>query len=280
MKPHPLILLALTACATASAPPQPAAPTPVAKALAYALPSNTATYAFSDTSSFQIKAPDQSIDVTIADAGTAELAMASATGGIQATVRVLTFAGSMLNSAMGGGASATEKEIEGNAVLTITPRGSATVTTMPKLGRSIQSVGLSESFFRRFFIRLPASSVPIGAVWVDTIQTVDESSGIKASVRDISTSTLVGDTTIAGATVAVISITAQRKLEISGTNEGVQIAQHLNGSVTGRAYWDRQKNLLVDRVETSQLNGTFDLPQMGMSGLPLTAKSVSKMTLR
>lgn len=279
MKPQMLILLALAACA--SAPSQPTAPMPASRPLAYALQPAAAMYAFSDTSSFQIKGSQiGDINVTIADTGTAEVALTSTTSGMQATVRVVTFSGSMANSAMGGGTSATAKDIEGSAVLTLTPRGFATVTAMPKLGRSIQSVGVSASFFRRFFIRLPASAVPAGGVWVDTVQATEESSGVKVSVHDISTSTLVGDTTVAGASVAVISITSERKLEISGTNEGVQIAQHLSGPVIGRAYWDRQRNLLVDRVETSQLSGTFDLPQMNMTGLPLTARSFSKLTLR
>jgi hypothetical protein len=199
---------------------------------------------------------------------------------VEATMRVTDFAGSVTNSAMGGsGPSATEADIEGPAVVTVTPRGAVMVSAMPKLTPVIQTLGLSQSFFRRFFVRLPASSVRTGAVWVDTISTTDENAGTKAVLSDVVTSTFVRDTVVNGRTLAVIATSSQRTLNISGLSQGVEIAQKLTGTGSGRVLWDPERHLLVERAESSQLSGTFDLPQMGVTGLPVTARGSLRIAL-
>jgi hypothetical protein len=83
-----------------------------------------------------------------------------------------------------------------------------------------------------------------------------------------------------GRSLALITTTADRTLKIAGVNEGVEIKQSLTGKSTGRLLWDTQRKILYERVEISELSGTFDLPQMGMTGLPVTARSNNRVTLR
>ncbi|MGQ0562706.1 MAG: hypothetical protein ACT443_12630 [Gemmatimonadota bacterium] len=273
-----LALVVLPACA--SAPPEP--PRPAGTMLAYALPTPpAATYAFRDSSGFEIRGGAiGEIRAIINAAGTAEITYARDTSALKATIRITDFNGSMTNSAMGGGPTATEADIEGPAVLTVSASGEPAVVSMPKLGNTIQRVGVNQSLFRRFFVRLPAERVRAGTVWVDTITISDQTAGSKVDVRDIVTSTFAGDTTANGRTVAIVNTSSQRTLEVSGTNEGVQIAQKLSGTSSGRFLWDPQRNLLVERTETSELSGTFDLPQMGMTGLPVTARGSSRLVLQ
>jgi hypothetical protein len=113
--------------------------------------------------------------------------------------------------------------------------------------------------------------VRAGAVWVDTISATDENAGTKASLNDIVTSTFVKDTVVNGRTLALITTTSQRTLNVTGTSQGVEIAQKLIGTSTGTVLWDIQQKLLVDRTEKGELAGTFDLPAMGVTGLPITA---------
>lgn len=276
-----LILTAALLPACASAPPAtPPAPRGALLSYADAAP-GTHTYAFSDSSGFNIQGGAiGNIEAKIGTTGTATVTYAQNAGALQATIAITDFAGSMVNSAMGGGPSATETDITGTAVVTVSPTGKPDVTTLPTLTKTAESVGLNRSFFRRFFIRLPGGTMNAGAIWVDTMDITDESGGTKAEVRDIQTSTFVKDTVIDGRTLAVITTTADRTLKIAGVNEGVQIAQNLTGKTTGRALWDGQRRVLVERSETSELSGTFDLPQMGMTGLPVTARSANKVSLR
>jgi hypothetical protein len=276
-----LMLLALPACASSSPPPA-TAPAPSGSVLAYAVPAApTVTYAFTDSSGFNIQGGAiGNITATINSSGTADITYAQAADGVEATIKVTDFAGAMTNSAMGGGPSATEADIEGVAVVKLSPRGNVTVVSLPKLAPNIQRVGVSNSFFRRFFARLPGARVQSGAMWVDTINISDENAGTKADVLDIVTSRFVRDTTVDARRLALITLTSARTLNIAGSNEGVEIAQKLTGTSSGRVLWDIERGVMVERTETSELSGTFDLPQMGMSGLPVTARSNSRMSLR
>lgn len=268
----------LPACASA---PAGSGSATTAMALSYAVPTPaTVGYTFVDSSSFHIQGgPIGDIKADIGASGTADITYAMAGSDIEATIKVTDFAGSMHNSAMGGGPSATEADIQGDAVLTVTPRGVTTLKTLPTLTPNVQQVGVSNAFFRRFFVRLPGTSVRPGATWVDTV-TVNEDGATRVNVVDIVTSTFVGDTVINARTVSLINTTSQRTVSVSGTNQGVEVAQKLTGTSTGRTLWDAQQNVLVERTETSELAGTFDLPQMGVTGLPVTARGSGRVSLR
>jgi hypothetical protein len=249
--------------------------------LSYAPPQDTtATYSVRDSTAFDIQGGAIG-EIHVASSVTATTTATYKARGsdIEVTMRVTDYSGSVSNSAMGGsGPSATEADIEGAAVVTVSPRGVVTIAAMPKLTPVIQQLGMSPSFFRRFYVRLPAGSVRPGAVWVDTINATDDNAGTKAVLNDVVTSTLVGDTTIDGRSLALITTTSQRTLNVAGTSQGVEIAQKLTGTSTGRVLWDAQRKLLVSRVESTQLSGTFDLPQMGVTGLPVVARGSLRIT--
>jgi hypothetical protein len=251
--------------------------------LTYAPPTPpAATYNVTDSTIFDIQGGAIG-DIHVASAVTAVTSVTYAAKGtdLEATMRVTDFAGSVSNSAMGGaGPAATEADIDGAATVSVTPRGAVTVTSMPKLTPIIQTLGMSQSFFRRFYVRLPARSVRPGTVWVDTISASDDNAGTKAVLNDVVTSTFVRDTVVNGRTVALIYTSSDRTLDISGTSQGVQIAQKLTGKGSGRVLWDAERKLLVDRVETAQLNGTFDLTQMGVTGLPVSARGSLHIALQ
>src|SRR5687768_15546888 len=128
-----LMLAVLPACAS-SAPPA-SAPAPSGITLAYKVPTPaTVSYAFSDTSGFAIQGGAiGNINATINSAGTADVSFAQAADGVETTIKVTDFAGSMTNSATGAVPTATEADIEGVAVLKLTPRGVVTVVSLPKL---------------------------------------------------------------------------------------------------------------------------------------------------
>ena len=276
-------LVLVAACASAGPPAtEPAPTTAAATTLAYAQPTmSAATYSVTDSTLFEISGgPIGEIRVASSVRATTAVTYAQKGSDLEATMRVTDFAGTLTNSAMGGGGPvATESDIEGPATIIVTPRGMVNVASMPKLTQSAQQLGMSQSFFRRFFARLPARGVRPGTVWVDTISASDDNAGTKAVLNDIVTSTFVRDTVVNGQTLALITTTSQRSLDISGTSQGVQIAQKLTGSGSGRVLWDPGRHLLVQRTETAQLTGTFELPQMGVSGMPVTARGALRIAL-
>jgi hypothetical protein len=112
------------------------------------------------------------------------------------------------------------------------------------------------------------------------VHTSDGEGGTNVSVDDVVTSTFVRDTVVGGRTLALITTSAQRAVNISGSSDGATITQRLTGPGTGRALWDIERGLLVERSESWELSGTFDLPQMGISGLPVTAHRSGKLAMK
>jgi hypothetical protein len=154
------------------------------------------------------------------------------------------------------------------------------IDQLPTVSRAAQQVGMGAGFFRRFVVRLPSGPVQRGSSWTDTISATEESAGVRSKVTDVVTATWARDTTVAGRLLHVINHSAQRTLDVAGASEGVEIAQKLTGTATGYTLWDAQRNLLVERFEATELSGTFDLPAMGLTGLPVTAQGAGRITLR
>lgn len=274
------VAAAAAGCA-ATTPGQP--PQPAAVQLAYAATAPAeVSYQFSDSSGFHIQGGAiGDIHVTTQASGTAEATYAPNAGGVELHLRITDLQGSFSNSAMGTTTNVTESDVQGEAVMTVSPSGVLTINKLPTATRSAQGIGMGAGFFRRFTIPLPDTPVRVGASWVDTVTAKDEATaGVRSSVRDIMTSTWVSDTVLAGRTLHLITYSAQRTLEVAGASEGVEIAQKLSGTAVGHALWDGQRNVLVERFESTELSGTFDLPAMGISGLPVKAAGSGRITLR
>ena len=271
------MLLGGCAAAPPAEPPAPAG-TPLMYAAAAPL---AVTYAFVDSSTFHIQGGAiGDIRATVAGTGTADATFTPKGTDVEMRVRLTDFAGTFSNSAVGGTTSVTEADVTGESVMTLTPGGDVTVVQTPTATRAAQSVGISASFFRRFTLRLPGARVQRGATWVDTVTANESNAGTNARVHDVVTATWARDTVINAHTLNVITHTTQRQLEISGTSEGVEIAQKLTGTASGYTLWDAQRNVIVERIETTDLSGTFDLPAMGLTGLPVKATGTGRITLR
>lgn len=274
-------IAALAACAPATT--TTTTPAPVGTTLAYVAPAAPVTmeYGFADSSSFNIQGGAiGDIRATTRSTGTASATYAAKGSDVELRIRITDLAGSFTNSAMGGTNSATEADVTGEAVITVLPRGALTIQQLPTASRAAGQMGMGAAFFRRFVTRLPTVRSQHGTVWTDTITASEDASGMKSSVQDIVTSTWARDTTIAGRTLNVFTHSVQRRLEVAGTSEGVQIVQKLTGTATGHTLWDAQRSLVVERSETTSLSGTFDLPAMGLTGLPVTAQGTGRITLR
>jgi hypothetical protein len=273
-------IAALLAGCAAAPPAPPPAPAGVSLAYSAAVPS-TVTYAFADSSGFNIQGGAiGDIRVVAMASGTADAAFAPKGSDVEMRVKVTDLNGSFTNSAMGGTTNATETDVQGEAVMTVSPRGAVTVGQMPTMTRAAQAIGMGAGFFRRFTIRLPAGPVQAGSVWTDTVSASEDVAGMRSTLRDVVTATWTRDTLVAGRTLNVITHSTRRSLDVAGASEGVEIAQKLSGTASGHSLWDRQRNLVVEHFETTDLSGTFDLPAMGLTGLPVTFKGSSRITLR
>jgi hypothetical protein len=276
--------IALLAGACASAPGESTDVTarPSGTVFTYATPTPAiAQYRFSDSSAVNVQAGAMGeIRATIGSTGTLETTFVQKPTGLETTIRIVSLGGSMTNSAMGGGPSATQADVEGVAVVNVSPRGVPSIVSLPKMSPAVQQIGINTGFFRRLFVRLPQGGVTAGSSWVDTITVQDENEGTKVVVTDVVTTTFVRDTVVNGRAVALLNTNVHRDLSVAGTTQGVQIAQKLTGTAMGQVLWDTKNHLLIERTETSQLTGTFDLPAMGQTGMPVAMKSNNRISIK
>jgi hypothetical protein len=282
MKLQSFALLGVSVLAACTATPPATSVAPTGTTLAYAVTApQTVTYQFADSSSFNIKGGAiGEIRASVRAVGAADATFSPKGTDIEARVKITDLTASFNNSAMGATTNVTTSDVQGEAVLTISPRGVLNIDQLPTVSRAAQQVGMGAGFFRRFVVRLPSGPVQRGSSWTDTISATEESAGVRSKVTDVVTATWARDTTVAGRLLHVINHSAQRTLDVAGASEGVEIAQKLTGTATGYTLWDAQRNLLVERFEATELSGTFDLPAMGLTGLPVTAQGAGRITLR
>jgi hypothetical protein len=280
------LFVAVTACSSRApragtvSPPVEVPPTP---GLAYTAKEPASySYDFSDTTVSQIQAgPAGTIHVNIGVRGTADLAFEPGTAEQKVTITFSAFTGNFVNSSGGAPVTATKSDITGPAVVSVRPRGTLTVVARPQVTAAFRTVSGSEGIYRRFFLQLPRGAVQVGATWTDTTTTEETNEGVTTKVQNVIQSTWTRDTTVAGHTLNVISFTADRTLEVSGTSQGgVNIVQKLRGNATGVALWDPERRTLVSRHEVANLNGTFDLPTMNMTNMPINASGRTSTRLR
>jgi hypothetical protein len=278
--------LVLAGCGSGrrEAPPPVVTPVIPVHPLAYAppvVPAGVATYEFTDTLVSDIQGGAiGTIRVSIGVRGLADLRFEPAGTDLKVTVTFKEFAGSFTNSAGGGTVTATAADITGPLVANVTPRGLVTVTQQPQLSPAFRAVTGSEQTHRRFFVRLPGRAVPLGGVWTDTVVTEETNEGLTSRVRNIVRATYARDTTVAGTRMMVIVTTTERTLDITGSSQGVEIVQKLKGTANGTSLWDPARNLVFSRNESATMIGTFDLPAMNMSNMPITASGQVRVRLR
>lgn len=259
--------------------PGPEAPAPAG--LAYDLPRpNPATYTFSDTADFSIEAGAMgTLDLRVGQSGVAELDFRRIASGFEVMARFPEYSASF-QAPNQGLTRADEEGIQGPIVVSLDARGTLAVVDTPYMNPAVLEVSGPESLVRPLFVHLPGREVRPGARWVDTVTTIEEGPETTSRGRSIITSTLRGDTAVAGDRLLVITTESETLIELTGTSGGVEIRQRLTGSTHGRVLWDPRRHLLIERHEEGRLTGTLELPGMGADGLPVSGQIVRRISLR
>jgi hypothetical protein len=245
-----------------------------APALAYTLTAPaSATYNVADTAVIEMEAGGQTVRIDVAGEATARLDLSPAADGIRATVRITELSGAATNP-MGPAVSVSTTDLPpGSAEVAVSRTGRFELVSAPDFSPNLRRVVSPPDFYRRFFMRLPAANVQRGGTWTDTVSVTETVEGLSSETQSIVTSTWERDTTVGGRALNVIVSRISTTAHVSGTTDGVQIAQTLAGSGTATTLWDPVRRLIVQRTETGTSSGETDLPAMGISDLPTTARA-------
>lgn len=258
---------------------QPEGPGP--GGLSYGEPDpNPATYTFSDSGSFAIEAPGYGVmEMETVREGTAELHFRPSGDGYHVRVRFPELRSAFRTPAQGT-SSSDESDIDGPVGVDLSFLGAVMVVDTPTLSPALLEVTGAEGLVRPLFVRLPGRPVGPGARWTDTTRTVEERAGTLSRGTSITTSTVIGDTVVAGHRLLRIGTSAFTSVEIGGVSGGVEIEQRMSGTLHGVVLWDERASMLVERVESGELTGSLDMPGTGVAAMPLSATVRRRVSLR
>lgn len=264
----PLLLLA-AACAQPAPPAPPVQPT---ASFSYQ-PNPAVMYSIADSADFEM----QFGNIGFGSQAVARVELAPVDSGIRLTATLTDFDGSFTGPT--GRTTATEAGARGAFVWTLSPAGRIIDSKLPTMTEEFEQVARSGDMLRALIIPLPRGPVTRGTSWTDTIVTREERE-TKVDNTTIVTSTWSRDSTIAGTEYRVIESTMQNQLSVEGQNNGMTVKQRLTGQTLSTALWDPARGILVSRISRGELNGTLDVVEAGMTGVPIKARIRSRVEAR
>ena len=266
-------LLAISAAATAAAAAGgcggPGGPTP-ADTLAYGVPSPpSAVYHVVDTMSVEMQSPFGNTEITGDGSVTIALAFRSDPGGVRVVGTVEAFAGSMTHPMMGTEIAGLD-DLSGNLEAVIGRHGVEELVSFPELSGAVAQMSSFPALAYLLFSRMPHGDADPGAVWVDTVTSVNESEGASTSTTAASTYTLVGDTVVGGRSLVHIAVATEVAVESAFEEGGMSITQSSSGSADGYVLWDPERRLVALAEYERDVMGTMSMGGMESMDMAIT----------
>lgn len=258
----------------------PGAPAPGAPGFTYVVPEPaTLVYERTDTSAVSMEITGMgTMTIHVALRTVADLAFQEAAPrGVQVRVNITELEGSVSNPMSG---SQNIRDTPGEALLVVSAAGDVEVLEKPDLPTELAQVAGGESLYRDYFVPLPAGDVARGAQWVDTVSVTEDTGGMRSTSTTIIRSTWTRDTTVADQTLRVVESSMDVTARVEGSSQGMRIEQSLAGNGTATTLWNPRAHVLVARQEDAELGGSMALPDMGMSGMPVSMRTRSSLRLR
>ncbi|HSR42793.1 MAG TPA: hypothetical protein VLL48_11490 [Longimicrobiales bacterium] len=276
-------LPSLGACGGAGAPPggSGAAAGPPRPALSYADPGVERTeYRFADTAEVTMDLGGAGLQrVPVESAARLALSLTPTGQDVRVRMRFVEFSG-RIGGAMGGSTEASQDEITGPLVFSLTPRGEVVLQSLPDLGPRAEQLLNPASLARELFPRFPARppSAP-GATWSDTLtyRAGRDDDALRAE-RHL-TYTLGEEISLAGRRVLRIAGRGRARYTFEGTRMGMEARQTLEGPVESEILWDPVRRIPVSVRTEKRLTGTMELPALGTPPVPLELRGTTRVRL-
>jgi len=277
-----LLVAAVAAAAACGAQPE-AAPAPAPVPLGYSVPAvNPVMYSSQDTARINIEVqPGMSMDQTMGQNSTVRLSFAPDTtgGGLAVTATWVDFSAFMESSMMPRQEVGAEA-LAGDFELRVSPEGEVEQVSGPELPDEVQQLSMGgDNMFVDFFLRLPNRVVQPGESWSDTVRVDEENEGARSVNETVVTSTLRGDTTVAGRRLWVINSTKTTHVLVEGNMQGMDMRNELNGTINETSLWDPARRMLHSSSSTGSMTGVVSIPNAGMNDIPITVTNTRRITL-
>lgn len=265
----PLVLLA--GCGGPAAPPAP-------PALAYDAvpPTPVVVYLLGDTSRIQVDAGGQTMEASVSTGATLDVEFSAPDGGLRVSSSFRDFS-ARATAPMAPTQTATTDAIDGPLVFSLDRRGEVTVVSSPEVDPEAARFLSPETTAATLFPRLPGRAVELGDTWTDTVAVDATQPGTSVTGASIVTYTVAGDTLVAGHRLLKVTLVAADHRVVTGTQQGMEINQSLDGSSEGWFLWDTARGLLQESIYDSDLTGTMEVD---VAPFPMSIRVRSRRDVR
>ena len=224
--------------------------------MAYTVPEgNPLTFSRTDSMELFIDVPGMgSFDVLVDQRATLIVGFEPSEDGVRVTAEVREFSGRMTNP-LGAPVTVTEGDVEGTLVVGVDGRGRAHVVSTPEVSGAAASIFAGEALAHELFPLLPPADVSVGASWSDTITYHFSGRDTSLDVTWAGTSTLVGDTTVAGRALTLVRTSGEVAIADDLVIGGMNMRREVAGPETGFYLWDAARRAVILHEITRDLVG-------------------------
>ena len=202
-----------------------------------------------------------SVEVLVGQRATLGLAFEPHEDGVQVTAEVREFSG-RITSPFGAPMTVSESDVEGVLVFTVDRRGRARVVSKPQVSGAAASIFSGDVLAHELLPLLPPGDVSVGTSWTDTIRYAGGSdiggSDMSLDVTWVGTSTLMGDTTVAGTVFTLVRTSAEIAIAGDLVMGGTKVRRKVAGPETGFYLWDASRKAVVLYEVTRDLVGEVE----------------------
>ena len=197
-----------------------------------------------------------SVEVLLGQRATLGLAFEPHEDGVRVTAEVREFSG-RITSPFGAPVTASESDVEGVLVFTVDRRGRARVVSTPEVSGAAAAIFSGDVLAHELLPLLPPGDVSVGTSWTDTIRYAG-GSDMSLDVTWIGTSTLMGDTTVAGTVLTLVRTSAEIAIAGDLVMDGTKVRREVAGPETGFYLWDASRKTVVLYEVTRDLVGEVE----------------------
>ena len=202
-----------------------------------------------------------SVEVFLDQRATLGLAFEPHEDGVQVTAEVREFSG-RITSPFGAPVTVSESDVEGVLVFTVDRRGRARVVSTPEVSGAVAAIFSGDVLAHELLPLLPPGDVSVGTSWTDTIRYAGGSdiggSDMSLDVTWVGTSTLMGDTTVAGTVFTLVRTSADIAIAGDLVIGGTTVRREVAGPETGFYLWDASRKTVVLYEVTRDLVGEVE----------------------
>jgi len=184
-----------------------------------------------------------------------------------------------INQPMGAPIRIDESDVDGALVFALDRMGNPSLRERPDVADGASQMVSGLDLSHTLFPGLPGRGVAVGDSWVDTVTYEGEEGPGRRSADAVLHYLAVGDTTVSGRSLLLISVEGTSATTADFEAEGMVVSQASEVDIEGHVLWDAQAGLMFEHVTRARGRGNVEVP-VAPAPMPIDIESVRTVRLQ